>query len=138
MKNKEFFTVADIKQENVFLDSFFWQWNYIHLHEFFSNNKALLSSTRTSYINVWNNKHWDVSERSNFLLFRVCYMRNNLACLGGYPTHLDIFDMSNLFCFHFVLTLSRAMTRLFTKIQFCQPGATVMRIPMFQFKLTKS
>ena len=63
-----FFTIADFKQENVYFDSFFWLWNYIHLHNFFSNNKSLLSSTRTSYINVWNNKHWNVSERSNFLL----------------------------------------------------------------------
>ena len=36
--------------------------------------------------------------------FRVCYMRNNLACLGGYPTHLDVSDMSNLFYFHSVFT----------------------------------
>ena len=105
-------TIADFKQEKVYLDSFFWLWNYIHLHNFFSNNKALLSSTRTSYINVWNNKHWDVSERSNFLLFRVCYMRNNLACLGGYPTHLDVADVSKFFYFHFVFTWSRLMTHL--------------------------
>ena len=32
-------------------------------------------------------------------------MRNNLACLEGYPTHLDVSDMSNLFCFYFVFTL---------------------------------
>ena len=30
-----FFTIADFKQENVYLDSFFWLWNYIHLHNFF-------------------------------------------------------------------------------------------------------
>ena len=35
--------------------------------------------------------------------FRVYYMmRNNLACLEGYPAHRDIADMSNLFYFHFV------------------------------------
>ena len=60
-----FFTIADFKQENAYVDRFFWLWNYIHLHIFFSNNKALLSSTLSSYINVWNNKHWNVSERSN-------------------------------------------------------------------------
>ena len=47
-----------------------------------------------------------------FVTFRVRYMRNNLACLGGYLTHLDAADMSNLFYFHFVFTRSRAMTRL--------------------------
>ena len=47
-----------------------------------------------------------------FVTFRVCYMRNNLAWLGGYPTHLDVADISNLFYFHFVFTWSRAMTRL--------------------------
>ena len=130
-----FFTIADFKQENVYLDSFFWLWNYIHLHNLFSNNKALLSNTR---IIVWNNKHWNVPERSNFLLLLECYMRNNLACLGGYPTHLDVSDMSNLFYFHFVFTWSRAMTRLLTQIQFCQPGETVIRILRYKFKLTKS
>ena len=86
---------------------------------------------------VWNNKHWNVPERSNFLLLLECYMRNNLACLGGYPTHLDVSDMSNLFYFHFVFTWSRAMTRLLTEIQFCQPGETVMWMLIYQFKLTK-
>ena len=75
-----FFTIADFKQENVYFDSFFWLWNYIHLHNFFSNNKSLLSSTRTSYINVWNNKHWNVSERSNFLLHLD---EKQLGLLGG-------------------------------------------------------
>ena len=133
-----FIAIADFKHENIYLDSFFWLWNYIHSHNFFSKNKALLSSIRTHYINVWNNKHWNVSERSIFVTFRVCYMRNNLACLGGYPTHLDVSDMSNLFYFHFVFTWSRAMTHLLTKIQFCQPGEMVMWMLMYQFKLTTS
>ena len=30
-----FFTIADFKQENIYLDSFFWLWNYIYLHNFF-------------------------------------------------------------------------------------------------------
>ena len=47
-----------------------------------------------------------------FVTFRVCYMRNNLAWLGEYLTHLDVADMSNLFYFHFLFTWSRAMTRL--------------------------
>ena len=38
-----------------------------------------------------------------FVNFRVCQMRNNLACLGGYLTHLDVADISILFYFHFVL-----------------------------------
>ena len=47
-----------------------------------------------------------------FVTVRVCYMRNNLACLGGYPTHLDVADISNLFYFHFVFAWSKVMTRL--------------------------
>ena len=39
-----------------------------------------------------------------FVTFRVCYMRNNLVWLGGYPTHLDVADVSNFFYFHFVFT----------------------------------
>ena len=108
-----FFTIADFKQENVYLDSFFWLWNYIHLHNFFSNNKAFLSSSRTSYIIYL--KWWALEcfrKKQFFVTFRVCYMRNNLACLGGYLTHLDVADMSNLYYFHFVFTWSRAMTRL--------------------------
>ena len=30
-----FFTIADFKQENAYVDRFFWLWNYIHLHIFF-------------------------------------------------------------------------------------------------------
>ena len=75
-----FFTITDFKQENAYLDRFFWLWNYIHLHIFFSNNKALLSSTLSSYINVWNNKHWNVSERSNlFWVVLVHDTRSNDA-----------------------------------------------------------
>ena len=111
----------------------------IYINFFQICNRASLSSTRTSYINVWNNKHWNVSEGSNcFVPFRVCYMKNKLACLERYPTHLDVSDMSNLFCFHFVFTWSRAMTRLLNEIQFCQPDEMVMRMLMYQFKLTKS
>ena len=47
-----------------------------------------------------------------FVTFRVCYIRNNLACLGGYLTHLDVANMSDLFYFHFVFTCSRVMTHL--------------------------
>ena len=36
------------------------------------------------------------------LLCEYGYMRSNLAHLGGYPTHRDVADMSNLFC-HFGL-----------------------------------
>ena len=39
-----------------------------------------------------------------FVTFRVCYMRDNLACFGRYPIHLDAADVSNLFYFHFVFT----------------------------------
>ena len=39
-----------------------------------------------------------------FVTFRVCYMRDILGCLGGYFTHLDVADMSDLFYFHFVFT----------------------------------
>ena len=30
---------------------------------------------------------------------RYGYMRNNLIHLGGYPTHRDVVDLSNLFIF---------------------------------------
>ena len=41
-------------------------------------------------------------QRNNFLLLlEYDNMRNNLARLGGYPTHRDVADMSNLFYFHF-------------------------------------
>ena len=61
------------------------------LHRFFSNNKALLSRTRTSF-----------KKKANFLLlFKYGYMRSNLARLGAYPTHRDVADMSNLFYFYF-------------------------------------
>ena len=36
------------------------------------------------------------------MLLGYDYMRNNLAHLGGHPTHRDVNDMSNLFYFYFV------------------------------------
>ena len=80
------------------------------------------------------------------------YMRNNLARLGGisHSTRCVAY-VSNLFYFHFVFMLSRGMMRLLrsrlskqngmNKNQykyFIQPGETVMRMRMYQFKLTKS
>ena len=41
-------------------------------------------------------------KKQSFITFRVCYRRNNLAYLKGYPAHQDVADMSNLFYFHFV------------------------------------
>ena len=69
------------------------------LHRFFSNNKALLSRTRTSFANL----HVRIFKKeANFLLlFEYGYMRSNLARSEGYPTHGDVADMSNLFYFHF-------------------------------------
>ena len=46
------------------------------------------------------------------MLLEYGYMRNNLLRLGGYPTHQDVADMSNRYCFDFVLIGSRGMTRL--------------------------
>ena len=34
--------------------------------KYFSNNKALMSSTYTSYITVKKNKHWNVQEKKQF------------------------------------------------------------------------
>ena len=112
----------------------------IYINFFQICNRASLSSTRTSYINVWNNKHWNVSERSNFCYFQSMLYEKQLALLRGYPTPLDVSDILfyYLFYFHFAFTWSRAMTRLLTEIQFYQPGETVMRMLMYQFKLTKS
>ena len=65
------------------------------LHRSFSNNKALLSTTRTSYTIV--------KKISIGMLLAYSYMRNNLVRLGEYPTHREAADMSNLFYFYFVL-----------------------------------
>ena len=80
------------------------------LHRFLSNNRALLSRTRTSFANL----HLRIfKKKANFLLlFEYGYMRSNSACLGEYPTHRDVADMSNLFYFHFESIWSRRMTRL--------------------------
>ena len=62
-------------------------------------------------------------------------MRNNLACLGEYSTHLDVTDMSNLFSFCvYTIKADDALT----EIEFRQPGEKVMQMLMYQFKLTKS
>ena len=75
-------------------------------------------------------------------------MRNNLACFGGYPTHLDVVDMSNLFYFHMIKE-DDALTEISPfKAEgmdknrynhFRQPGLIkIIRMRMYQFKLTKS
>ena len=79
------------------------------------------------------------------------YMRNNLVFLGGYPTHRDVADMSNLFYFYSVFIWSRGMTHLprfrllkrssMNKNQykrFRQPvKMKIMQMRMCQFKLAK-
>ena len=56
------------------------------LHRFFSNNDALLSNARTSYIIV-KKISIGMFKKNNFLLFLwYGYTGNNLACLGSYPT----------------------------------------------------
>ena len=47
-----------------------------------------------------------------FCYFWGMLYEKQMASLGGYPTHLDVTDISNLFYFHFVFTRSRLMTRL--------------------------
>ena len=85
------------------------------------------------------------------MLLGYGYMRNNLVHLGGYPTHRDVTDMSNLFYFHSVFTWSREMTPLprsclskqngTNKNQykhFRQPVMTKsMQMRMYQLKLTE-
>ena len=79
------------------------------------------------------------------------YIRNNLARLGGYPTHWYVADISNLFYFLFVfiwllgvmylprscLSKRNGMNKNRYK-HFRWPGETVIRIHMYQFKLKKS
>ena len=133
-----FFTIADFKQENFYLDTFNWLWNYIHYIIFFQMIK------RCCQVHVQPTSMFEIisigmfQKEAIFVTFRICYMRKDLPCLGEYPTPLDVSDISNLFYFHFAFTWSRAMTCLLTEIQFYQPGETVMRMLMYQFKLTKS
>ena len=86
------------------------------------------------------------------MLLGYGYMKNNLVHLGGYPTHGDAVDMSNLFYIYSVFIWSRGMTlwprsRLskqngMNKNQykyFNTPQYTkIMQMPMYQFKLTKN
>ena len=104
------------RQGYIYWDSLFWLWYNIHLthnkilHIIFSNNKTLLSRICTSFANL------DVrifkKEGKFLLLLEYGYIRSNFACLGVYPTHWHVADMSNLFYFHFEFTWSRGMTRL--------------------------
>ena len=86
------------------------------------------------------------------MLLGYGYMRNNLTCLGGYPTHRDIADMSNLFYSYSVFIWSKMMTRLprsrlskgngMNKNRykhFRQPVETkIMQMRMYQFNLAKN
>ena len=80
------------------------------------------------------------------------YMRKNLVHLGGYPSHWDVADMSNLFYFYSVFIWSRGMTpwrrsclskpNEMNKNQYKHFGQPVetknMQMGMYQFKLTKN
>ena len=115
------------------------------LHRFFSNNKALLSRTRTSFANL---QVRIIKKKANFLLlFKYGYMRSNLARLGEYPTHWDVADMSNLFYFYFGFVWSSEMIRLpssrlskrngLNKNR-CKREKEIIQMRMYQFKLPNS
>ena len=86
------------------------------------------------------------------MLLRYGSRRNILVHLGGYSTHRDVADISNLFYFYSVFIWSMGMTRLprsrlwkrngMNKIQykhFRQSVQTkVMKMRMYQFKSTKT
>ena len=55
-----------LNKKNFYLDSFFSLGNYIYLHRLFSNNKALLSSTRASYM-------LDAADMSNLFYFHFVF-----------------------------------------------------------------
>ena len=42
------------------------------------------------------------------MLLGYGYMRKNLVCLGGYPTHRDFADMSYFFYFYFMFLYDQA------------------------------
>ena len=71
-------------------------------HGFFSNNKALLSSTRTSYIIVKK------KQALEYGCIGYGCMRNDLVRLGGYHTHRDVADTSYFFYFYFVFLYDQA------------------------------
>ena len=60
-----------------------------------------MSRARTSFANL----HLRIfkKEANLSLPLEYGYMRSNLACLGGYPTHGDVTVMSSLFYFHYMI-----------------------------------
>ena len=59
------------------------------------------------------------------------YMRKKLARLGGYSTHRDAADMSDLFYFYYVFIWSRRMTRLQRSRPLKQNGMNKNRYELF-------
>ena len=59
------------------------------------------------------------------------YMRKKLARLGGYSTHWDAADMSDLFYFYYVFIWSRRMTRLQRSRPSKQNGMNKNRYELF-------
>ena len=79
------------------------------------------------------------------------YMRNNSVHLGGYPTHWDVADLSNLFYFYSVFIWSRGTPLPRSRLSkrngmnknqhkhFRQPAEMkIMQMRMYQYKLTKN
>ena len=111
------FLLQTLNRTKGYWDSFFWLWYNICiiqnklLHRFFSNNKALFSRIRTSYIIFFFKKrHWKTSlfkKEAIFCYFMVWFYE--AVCLGGYLTHRDVANMPNLFLFYFVFIWLRWM-----------------------------
>ena len=93
-----------------------------------------------------------LKRNKHFNAFRVWLYEKQLGSLGGYPTHRDVADMSDLFHFYSVFIWSRGMTHLPRSRLLKQNGRNknrykhfrepvetkIMQMRMYQFKLTKS
>ena len=83
------FLLLTFSREEGYWDSFFRLWYNICiiynklLHRFFSNNKALLSSIRTSYIIVLKKSIGILKKEAIFVTFRLWLYEEQLGLLRG-------------------------------------------------------
>ena len=88
-------SARETMEVNVVLMSLFLPLNIIHT----IFESLLLTLNRKIFIQIASSDYETISIDIDFLDFLI-----DFSCLGGYLTHLDVADMSDLFYYHFVFT----------------------------------
>ena len=131
-------TIADFKQENIYLDSFLELWNFNYLHRFFSNNKCCCKVHVHATLLLKTISNGMFQKEANFFLYVWGMLdEKQLGLLRGISHSPRCCWYVRSLLYSFCVYMIKSDDAL-TEIQFSQPDETVMRMLMYQFRLRKS